>query len=81
VTAILPGARIIEASGLEPLTKVLDAEDEIDLVLTTMVVPEPNSLPTTAPALLGASRPTSFVSIAFLVGFSQPPVSTPPKKL
>ena len=39
VTAILPGARIIEASGLEPLTKVLDAEDEIDLVLLDLTMP------------------------------------------
>jgi DNA-binding NarL/FixJ family response regulator len=39
VTAILPGARIIEASGLEPLTAILDREPEIDLVLLDLTMP------------------------------------------
>ncbi len=39
VTAILPGARILEASGLEPLTRILDDEPEIDLVLLDLTMP------------------------------------------
>ncbi len=39
MTAILPGARILEASGLEPLTKILDDEPEVDLVLLDLTMP------------------------------------------
>ncbi|GJD50666.1 Transcriptional regulatory protein DegU [Methylobacterium crusticola] len=39
VTTLLPGARIVEASGLEALTAHLDQEPEVDLVLLDLTMP------------------------------------------
>jgi DNA-binding NarL/FixJ family response regulator len=39
VEAILPGARIIEANGLDALTALLDREAEVDLVLLDLTMP------------------------------------------
>ncbi|MGY2052903.1 response regulator [Methylobacterium sp. JK268] len=39
VGTILPAARIVEASGLEALTALLDRDDDVDLVLLDLTMP------------------------------------------